>query len=277
MFTRLLVGVDGSAGSEAALTAAIGLARRFRGSIVLAAITDVRVLEAPLLETTADFWTGALPAAPISAQLGGVMHERAGQLLEEARSRVQEAGLQAETVRAVGRVDEELIELADRAEALVVGRRGEAHERPGTIGEVTAHLVKRYPKPVVVAGDHDSAWQKPVVAYDGGETSSSALALAARYAGATGVSLSVVHVSNDAAAGEALLARAGAFLSGQGVAYETHRLSGEVTPAIEAFIERTGADLLVAGAHGGRRRSWGVGSHTEQLLRATAVPVIVHR
>lgn len=277
MFTRLLVGVDGSAGADAALTLATNLARRFGGSIVLAAVTDVHVIEAPLMEAVGDFWTGALPAAPVASELGELMHERATRLLDAARARVEKASVKAEVVRSVGRVEEELVELADHADALVVGRRGEAHEKPGSLGEVTAHLIRRYPKPVLVAGEKDSECRKPVVAFDGRDTSTRALELAARYAGAVGATLSVVTVSDTAAPGEELLAKAGAFLSSQGVAYDTERLAGPIAQAVAAFIEKSGADLLVAGAHSSRRRSWSVGSHTEQLLRSTAIPVLVHK
>ncbi|MBI1723682.1 MAG: universal stress protein [Gemmatimonadetes bacterium] len=277
MFTRLLVGLDGSAGAESALTVAIDLARRFRSTIVLAAIVDVRVLEAPLYESAAPLWTEGVPLAPVSAELGLALDERADKLLEAGAARARGAGLTVETVRAVGLVDEELLRLAGQAEAIVVGRRGELHGAPGSIGEVTAHIIKKSPKPVLVAGERPSPCDHPVVAYDGREHSSQALALAARYAGAVGVKLDVVHVADDPAAGDELLARAGAFLSGQGVGYETHRLTGGVAAAVAGFIEGSGADLLAAGAHESRRHSWGIGSTAEKLLKATTIPVIVNR
>ena len=77
MFTRLLVGLDGSRGADAALEAAISLARRFKTTIVLAAITDIRLLEAPLFETTGPLWTEGLPAAPIAVELRQTLEERA--------------------------------------------------------------------------------------------------------------------------------------------------------------------------------------------------------
>lgn len=277
MFTRLLVGLDGSPGADAALEAAICLAGRFKTTIVLAAITDIRLLEAPLFETTGPLWTEGVPAAPVAVEMREALDERAAKILEAASARVAAAGLQGETLRAVGLVDEELVRLADQAEAIVVGRRGELHGDPGTLGAVTSHIIKRSPKPVLVAGEQPSACQKPVVAYDGGETSVHALELAARYSEALGLPLAVVHVGDDAAAGDALLAKAAAFLSGRGAAFETHRLSGDVTRAITGFLAKHGGDLLVAGAHGGRHRGWRIGSHAEKLLRATQIPVIINR
>lgn len=237
MFTRLLVGLDGSAGADAALTAAIDLGRRFRSSILLAAINEP-----------------------------GATDQRAG-LTAAAAARVSEAGLDVEVQQASGAVDDELLRLADEVEALVVGR----------LGATTSRLLLKSPKPVVVAGDAPSAFQRPAVAYDGGATSTSALELAARYAGAAQLTLDVLHVS-DQEDGEGLLAKAGAYLSTEQVAFTTHLLRGPLARVLPAHLASAGIDLLVVGAHGGRRRrSWSVGSNAEQMIRVTRIPVIVIR
>lgn len=277
MFTRLLVGLDGSAGADAALGAAIGLGRRFRSALTLVSVTDIRLLEAPLFETAGPLWTEGVPIAPPSGELRAALEERATGILAAGAERATAEGLAVERVHAVGLVDEELVRLGEKADAVVVGRRGEGHARAGTVGTVTAHLIKRCTKPVLVAGDQPSACESPVVAYDGREASTHALALAARFAEATGISLDVVHVSDKAEEGEALLSRAGAFLSSHGILFRTHRLEGDIGRAVGAFVEERGADLVVAGAHGGRRRSWAVGSQAERLIQLTTVPVIINR
>jgi nucleotide-binding universal stress UspA family protein len=277
MFSRLLVGLDGSASADHALAAAIELGRRFRSTIVLAAVADISLLEAPLMATGAGLADAPLPQAGV-AELADTLAARATALTAAAAAQVRAAGLAAETVQASGLVDVELRRLAEDVEAIVVGRRGEMHAAPGTIGTVTARVIKRSPRPVVVAGERSSQFRTPVVAYDGGTTSTNALALAARYAEAAAVTLDVVHVSNDAAAAGELLARAGAFLSHEGAAFATHHLEGRLIDAIQSHLAATGADLLVVGAHGGRRRgSLAAGSHAEQLIKATTVPVIVIR
>ncbi len=276
MFTRLLVGLDGSPGADAALEAAIGLARRFKATLVLATVTDIRLLEAPLYETAGPLWTEGVSAAPVALEVREALEARATALLANASAAAAAAGVEAEPVRAIGIVDEELVSLATDAEAIVVGRRGELHGTPGELGRVTSHLIKRATKPVFVAG-RPSECTRPVVAYDGGETSGHALELAARYAEALKIPLAVVYAHDDPAEGDALLAKAAAYLSGHGIAFETRRLGGDVTRAVTDFLASYGADLLVAGAHGGRRRPWAIGSHAAKLLRATTIPVIIHR
>ncbi len=279
VFTRLLVGLDGSAGAEAALSAAIELGRRFKSTILLAAIADIVDLEAPLMGSAGMPGGGDVGAAAVGiAALDATLQARTRELCDAAASRVVEAGLGVEILHASGLVDEELLRLAEQSEALVVGRRGQAHGEAGTLGDVTTRLLRKCPKPVVIAGETPSAFLKPVVAYDGGTTSTNALTLAARYADAAHVALDVVHVSDDEAAAGELLARAGAWLSEQPVSFTTHHLRGRPVDVIPVYLARSGADLLVLGAHGGRKRhTWSLGSHAVPLIKATAVPAIVIR
>ncbi len=277
MFDRLLVGLDGSPGAEAALDAALTLARPQRATIVLAAVTDIRLLEAPLLESAGPLWTEGVPVAPVASDLRAALDDRARTFLADGAERVTAAGLAVETVHAVGLVDEELLRLAEDADALVIGRRGDVHTMPGKIGAVTAHVIKRAPLPVIVAGDRTSTFGKPAVAFDGGETSSAALVTACRFAAHHHLSLDILHVAEDRAAGEAVLEKARAIAAPTGVSVRTHALEGDIVDGVAAWVARSGVDLLVAGAHGGRGTPWPIGSHAEKLIRATVVPVMIHR
>jgi nucleotide-binding universal stress UspA family protein len=277
VFTRLLVGLDGSAGAEAALEAALALGRASQATIILAAVTDIRLLEAPLMETAGPLWAEGVPVAPVASDLRFSLEERARTFLAAGSARVAAAGLEAETVRAVGIVDEELLRLAEQADAVVIGRRGDVHTMPGKIGAVTAHVIKRAPRPVVVAGDRPSTFERPVVAFDGGETSTHALQFACRFAAERGLSLDVVHVGGEGADAEATLASARAVAAPHAVTVRTHLLGGDIVGAMADWVARSGADLLVAGAHGGRGMPWPLGSHAEKLIRATVVPVLIHR
>ena len=277
MFQRLLVGLDGSAGADAALGAAITLGRRDGATIVLAAVTEIRLLEAPMFEAAGPLWTEGMPLAPIASDLRETLDARAKQLLAEGTERVAEAGLPAETVRAVGIVDEELLRLAETTDAVVIGRRGELHAHAGKIGAVTTHIIKSALRPVVVAGDQPSAYERPVVAYDGGETSGHALEAAARFAAERHLPLDVVHVADDPRDAAGTLAAASAIAAARGVTPRTFALSGDIAHAVADWVSRNGGDFLVVGVHGGRGTPWPLGSHAEKIIRATTVPVLVHR
>jgi len=278
MFSRLLVGLDGSAGADAALDAAIALGTRFHATIVLAAIADARLLDAPLLGASAGLWTEGLQLPTDTAPLTEALERRCARLLADAAARVADADLPLEEVRAAGLVEDELLRLADRAEALVLGRRGEMHLEHGTVGAVTAKVIRHAACPVVVAGEQPSVFERPLVAYDGGETSAAALALAARYAEACHLPLDVVHVSAQAREGDEVVAKAAAFLAATTAHHQVRRLEGDIVPTLTAYTAGSRADVLIVGAHGGRRRhGWPLGSRAEQLLRSTAIPVIVVR
>jgi nucleotide-binding universal stress UspA family protein len=277
VFTRLVVGLDGSAGAEAALTAALAIGRRDRATIVLAAVTDIRLLEAPLFEAAGPLWTEGVPVAPVAADLREAFDARAKRNLSAGAERVTAAGLPVETEHAVGLVDEELLRLAEESDLMVIGRRGELHTEPGKIGAVTTHIIKRSPKPVLVAGDRPSDFERPVVAFDGGETSTHALEYAARFAAERGLVVDVVHVHDDAAEAEVTLERARTLAAQRGLSARTHHLQGDIVAAVADWVARQDADLLVAGAHGGRGTPWLLGSHAEKLIRATVVPVLIHR
>lgn len=277
MFATLLVGLDGSPGADAALDAAIALGRRFHSTIALAAVVDLRVLEAPLARGASAAWPDAAVSMPSATlELGGVMRNRADRLLAAAAERVAAAGLAAVTMHQTGIVEEELLKLAEGAEALVVGRHGEL---PGAdeLGDHAVRLIRRAPHPVVVAGEQRSAFARPVVAYDGSDPATAALALAARYAAAADVPLRIVHVGADQPEkGEALLAQAVAWLSRSDVSYDTYLLHGDVGREVAAFMDREGGDVVVCGAHG-RRRAWTMGSTAEALARRARAPTIVVR
>lgn len=242
MFARILVGLDGSPASETALATAITLTRPFGATIVL-----------------------------------GMINERDEAALSRAEARVRSAGLGCETVTAAGLVPDMLLALADDAEAMAIGRRGRG-PGSGMIGEETGRILRRSPKPLLIGGEQASPCRAPLVAYDGGETSSYALSLAARYADVTQTIVEVVHVHDGIGQSDELLARAGAYLSNVGVDYTTNVLEGSVGNAVVAHAVARGADLVLAGAHSGRRRrSWSVGGDAESLVRQAHLPVIVVR
>src|SRR5689334_25418691 len=94
MFTRLLVGLDGSPRADSAFEQAVLLGKRFGSTIIVAYVKepDGRETDGPAM-------------------------------LERARERVMAVGLAVEITALSGQADVELAELAKTADALLVGRR----------------------------------------------------------------------------------------------------------------------------------------------------------
>ncbi len=264
MFTSLLVGLDGSLQSLIALTQAIHIGRRFRSQIIL-----VHVARAESLAGLRPQWM-----APGSDQGSSSDDHSARALLEGAAETVRQAGLAVRTELRRGDVVETLRELAADVGAIVVGRSG-VLGGGDPLGPDTRELIRRCPRPVLVCGSAPSPMNRCLVAYDGQPASEAALSFAARYAEIAEAHLDVLHVADDPAAGHAVLARTSAAFSASPFSYETHLATGKVEEAVAAAIVEFRSNGLFTGTsrEEGRRL---VPSHTEAILRATDIPVLVH-
>jgi nucleotide-binding universal stress UspA family protein len=249
MFTRLLVGLDQSPQSDAALEQAVVLARRFRSVIVVAVVVEE-----------------------------GEAAMAAAALLERGRFRVQAAGLEVEAVQRDGAPDVSLAELAQEVDAALVGRRGLRTERagPSALGRTAASLIRLAEQTVIVCGGVASPMRSCAVAYDG--RNRRALDLAARFASVADSTVHVIHAYRDRTEGTQVIGQAEAELSLLGVQFQTHLEEGSAAEVIARVVRAIRADALFAGAHvprgpGERRPS--VASHTEEILLHTDLPVAI--
>jgi nucleotide-binding universal stress UspA family protein len=274
MFTSLLVGLDGSTEAQVALAQAIIIGQRFHSRVVLVHVapppgrTGEMALGAPWME-----WT------PGTAPSSRHEREQAVQLmLDDAAGAVRRAGLEAETVMREGLVTDVFREMAEEVGVVVVGRigarGGKAADRD-RLGPDTRELIRRCPRPLLVAGSAPTPMDRVLVAYAGGPACEGALAFASRFAGITGAHLDVLHVAPDFEVGRRTLAQASGALSIAPLDFETHLIRGDLETAIPELVSRLGSNALFTGAH--REDSgWMVPSHTEGILSLTEIPVLVH-
>ncbi len=141
MSRAIVVGVDGSAGSESAVRRAIELAAGLGDSLVVAYAVE------PPFRSVGDEWRAAQEA----------IEELGGPIVDAAVARAAEAGVTAEGVLVPKRPTEALLELAGQRDArmIVVGT---ASERPLTgliLGSVPHKLVHRSGIPVLVVPPDD--------------------------------------------------------------------------------------------------------------------------
>jgi len=248
VFTRLLIGLDGSPGADEALEQAVALSRRFGSTLVVAHVREGQ--------------------AGRAGEDGAAMLERAGE-------RVRAAGLKVETALRDGDPDTELAALAKESDAVLVGRRG-GTSREGELGATVSSLIKIAERCVIVCGSKPSPMDACAVAYDGRETSRRALELAARFASIAHSTVHIIHATIDRAAGLQVVGEAEAVLSLQGVTFVTHIESGTPGEVVARVVARTKCDALFAGAHITHGRDSKVTlSHAEQILRQTDIPVVV--
>lgn len=250
MFTRLLVGLDGSPNADAALEQAILLARRFHGTIVVGHVRE------------------------------GGRGKAEEALLDRARQRVAAVPLPCEVVLRDGEADLELAAVARESDVVLIGRRGTV-TTGDALGTTASALVRIAEVCVIVCGATPSAMRRVAVAFDGGGASRRALDLAVRFAGVVDTTVHVIHALGDAANGAQVVGEAEALLSLGQVAFQTHVEPGRPGEAVARVVKRLRCDALFAGAHvargggGAGRPSPVVVSHAEQILRHTDTPVVI--
>src|ERR1043166_5719195 len=108
MFTRMLIGLDGSPNADEALEQAVHLGQRFKSRLLVVHVKEPR----SMLEERRASDSGAL--------------------LERAKERVQDAGLPVDVVQKHGDPDIELAALARDVDTVLVGRRGRSSPQSPT-------------------------------------------------------------------------------------------------------------------------------------------------
>ncbi len=140
---RVLLGVDGSRGSEFAVTTIAGFADPSRCRMTILSVLKPPVLDVPRLD--------ALSEARAD-ELGEVRHtSQAERYAEHAANLLREAGFEVETHVAFGRPVEELLGVADSqgVDLICVGARGRNRFKRTPLGSVGDKIVRHAPAALV--------------------------------------------------------------------------------------------------------------------------------
>jgi nucleotide-binding universal stress UspA family protein len=186
----ILVGVDGSPGSEHAVIWAAEEARLQRRGLTLA--------HAPTKLSTGEMVWLASAGIP-SQQVDEQVRMDAERVIERARSLAADRCPAASIETVVDGQDprDMLLELGRTASMTVVGTRGHGRVAGLLLGSVSAALVRHAERPVVVVRPRPSPRRGVLVAADGSEESLELLEHAYREASLHGLPLDVVHCMWD--------------------------------------------------------------------------------
>lgn len=296
---RVVVGVDGSAGSREALVHALIAAARRGADLDVVSTYPVQLY----------YLAGQPLDVPNTAALRDDQEQRARALVEEVQAEIPVSGVPG--VRDVGitlfvsqgPAAYALLDRAEGAALLVVGSRGRGAMRSALLGSVALHCVTHAPCPIVVVHPAPVLRQPPrvVVGIDGSEGSRAAVAAAIDEAARMGAEVeavatyapadywtdlgSVVVPSTDQIdqslqqrtrqlVDEVLAERARNASGGTVPPIRTEVFQG---PAAEVLVDRgASADLLVVGSRGrGAFRSLLLGSVALHCAMHAACPVMV--
>ena len=146
---RIVVGVDGSTGSQDALRWALAESCRRKADVDI-----VYCWSPPYLAMSSGYAVGYMNSEDVSAE-AHVHLEQAMAACPDELAASQAAGLTVSTIVLEGEPGSSLIREAKEAAMLVVGRRGHAGLSHLVLGSVSRYVTTHAPCPVVVVPEAD--------------------------------------------------------------------------------------------------------------------------
>jgi nucleotide-binding universal stress UspA family protein len=279
MIKTLLVGLDGSEHSRTAARYAIWLGQKLDAVVVGLHVVDIVSIEGSFFHDISGS-LGFEPYLDFSSKMREVLHERGRAILEEFRTRAEEAGVRHDTRLTMGLVPTEIVENATTADLVVIGHRG-VNEKfvTGLLGSTAENVTRRSPKPVFVCPLPFKEIENPLLAYDGSQRAAAAMQSAAEFCVTLGLPLTVLTVNRDEEQGQKILAEAKAYLEPYRIPLRLEfQQTGNAPERIANFLREHRHDLLFIGAYGHSRIiELVLGSTTEYVLRNASCPVFLHR
>jgi nucleotide-binding universal stress UspA family protein len=278
MIKNILIPLDGSEHSNAALDYAIWMTEQFAGMLLGQHIIDSVALEGSFFHDVSGS-LGFEPYLDFSTKMREILEERGKGILSEFTQRCQSRGIKHQTFLDMGIIANEICERAKVADLVVIGHRGVNEEfTTGLLGTTTESITRKCPRPIFVSTKQFKTIQKPLLAYDGSQRASSAMESAAEFCTVLKLPLTVLNIAKEEKGAEEILQKAKSYLSSYAipVTYEIGR--GYPEQKIIEYLSSFGYDLLFIGAYGHRRIIHMVlGSTTEYVLRNSLCPVFLIR
>jgi nucleotide-binding universal stress UspA family protein len=280
MFKSILLCTDGSPAADVAAEYAVWFATQLHGRLRALYVTDIRILEGPLLSDV----SGALGAQPYPAllpQLQQIQVEKAQTILGATAKRARDAGVACDTAHETGMMTDIVLDQERGADLVVLGQRGEHAQWSGdSLGSSVERLVRASVKPCLVTPRDFRPVKKILLAYDGSGESAKALSAGFDLGAALGAELVLVTVApmDSADAAAKLLRAAHQQAQTRKLNVTTELAHGHAEAEILHLSYKTGADLIVMGAYGHTRiRELMLGSTTAQVMRKAHIPVLLAR
>ena len=280
MFKTILLCTDGSPGAGAAIDGALWLAHKLHAHLRALYVTDIRILEGPLL---ADL-SGAIGAQPYPAmlpQLRALQKQKADAILSASAQRCRERHVACDTIQETGSLVHTMLEHERDVDLVVLGQRGEHAQWHGQmLGSSVERMVRASVKPCLVVPAPFNELRHILIAHDGSAESTNALHLGLDLAGALRTDLTLVTAcqrEHEEAASKVLQA-AHALATERKLPARAQLVHGNPETAILHLCDELPAALIVIGAYGHTRiREWILGSTTSHVIRKTHAPVLLTR
>ncbi len=183
---RILVALDASAASLAALNAAVNLASRLHSEVHGLFVEDINLFRLAELPFAREIRYGETVSRQVEREeLQRGLRARAAVLRHELAALAEQNKLRSTFQVVRGAVDSELVAAARDSDLLALGRLGHSFVRRTRLGSAARSVVARAASPVLLVRP-DVEGGPVVVLYDGSAAGRRALAVAAAVAGQDG-------------------------------------------------------------------------------------------
>lgn len=280
MYKNILLCTDGSAGAVVATDYAIWFAKKLGAHLRVLYITDLRILEGPLLADISGAF-GAQPYSALMPQLQQIQREKADTVLAAARQRCNEHSVDCDVLHKTGMLVPTMLDQERDADLIVLGQRGEHAAWLGDmLGSSVERMVRASIRPCLVTAADFRETRHILLAHDGSAESNKALRAGFDLAAALGMQVTIVTVSQPEheEAASKVLQEAHEVARDRKLSVHAQLAIGDAEHEILHLRETTGADLIVMGAYGHTRiRELVLGSTTSHVIRKANVPVLLVR
>lgn len=278
MIKNILVALDGSDHSKAALEYALWIAEKFEGTLFGQHVIDMVSIEGTFFHDISGS-LGFEPYLDFSTKMREVLEERGKSILKEFAQRCRQKGVRCDTLLDMGIIPNEICERSKVADLVVLGHRGVNEEfSTGLLGSTAESVTRKCPRPVFISARRFKEIEHPLLAYDGSQRASSAMESAAEFCSQLRLPLTVLYVPKEEKLGEKVLQEARSYLGSYGVDTRYELARGYPEQKIVEYLLNFNYDLLFIGAYGHRRIiEMVLGSTTEYVLRKSLCPVFLNR
>ena len=278
MIKTILLPLDGSEHSAAALDYAIWIAEKFDGTVFGQHIIDTISIEGTFFHDISGS-LGFEPYLDFSTKMREVLEERGKTILDDFTQRCQQKHIRHQTFLDVGLIANEICERSKIADLVVIGHRGVNEEfSTGLLGTTAESITRKCPRPVFVSTKSFKVVEKPLLAYDGSQRASSAMESAAEFCTVLHLPLTVLTIAKEEKIAESIQQQAKSYLSSYSIETRFQIDRGYPEQKIIDYLTKFDYDLLFIGAYGHRRIiEMVLGSATEYVLRKSPCPVFLNR
>jgi len=248
---RIVVGLDASPPSQAALKVAVVLAARCEAELVGLFVEDANLLR--------------LVALPFAAEMGGFSARRrqldAAEVERELRAhagrvrRILQALAEPARVRwefrvARGTIASELTAAAAAADLVILGKAGWSLAQRGRLGSTARAVLGQAQCLALIVQQGTRLGPPTIVIYDGSPAAGRALAAAVFLAGLIDQGLTVLVLADDPDDARLLESEATAWLAERGLAARYRQLTTARAPHLGQMVRLEGGGTLVLPAEG---------------------------